>query len=218
MPHGTAIAATALVFSLLACGPVMVEREGHRVFNPSYAPVLEYRRDPWQMPEEVIASLALPADAVVADIGAGTGYFTERFSRHLVTGHVYATDVQHEMIERLQERVRERDLDNVTVLPVGFDAPGLPELCCDLVFFSSVYKEIDGRVAYMRGVRSALRLGGRVAILEFRPGDEGAGPPADVRLSAEAIIVELAEAGFALVESHDFLPRESFLVFSMRDG
>ena len=60
MPHGIVIAATALVLSLLACGPVMVEREGHRVFNPSYALFLEYRRDQWQMPEEVIASLALP--------------------------------------------------------------------------------------------------------------------------------------------------------------
>ncbi len=217
MPLPTSLARLGLVLSVLACGPVTLEREGHRVFNPAYVPALDYRRDKWQRPEEVLASLALPADAVVADIGAGGGYFTERFSRHLSVGRVYATDVQGEMIELLRKRVRERGLDNVEVVRVGFDGPGLPEPCCDLVFFSSVYKEIDGRVAYMRRVRSVLRCGGRVAILEFRPGASGPGPPREMRLPAGVITAELAEAGFALVASHDFLPRESFLVFSMRD-
>ncbi len=120
------------------------------------------------------------------------------------------------MIERLNDRVRDRGLANVTVVRAAFDDPGLPEGCCDLVFLSSVYKEIEGRVAYMRRVQPLLRPGGRVAILEFRPGAPGWGPPEAMRLAPEAIVAELGEAGFVLVESHDFLPRESFLVFAYR--
>jgi len=205
----------ALALAATGCGPMMIEREGHRVFNPNYARFLEMEaRDAWQLPEQVVEALALPQDAVVADIGAGGGYFTERFARRLLAGRVYATDAQAEMIERLDERVRERALDNVTVVHGGFDDPRLPEACCDLVFLSSVYKEIDARVAYMRKVRRLLRPGGRVAILEFRPGARGFGPPKQERMAAEQIGAELAEAGFVLVESHDFLPREWFLVFA----
>ncbi len=207
-------AALALALYATACSPFMIEREGRLVYNPAWAWALEIGREAWQKPQEVLSALALPEDAVVADIGAGGGYFTERLSRALPSGHVFATDVQDSMIERLNDRVRDHELANVTVVRAGFDDPGLAEGCCDLVFLSSVYKEIEGRVAYMRRVRPLLRPGGRVAILEFRPGVPGAGPPQAVRLAPEAIVAELGEAGFVLLESHDFLPRESFLVFA----
>jgi ubiquinone/menaquinone biosynthesis C-methylase UbiE len=196
----------------------MIEVEGRRVYNPAWAWALEVGRDGWQQPDAVLSALALPESAVVADIGAGGGYFTERFARALPTGRVFATDVQDGMIERLDERVRRRGLANVEVVRAGFDDPGLPERCCDLVFLSSVYKEIQERVAYMGRVRRLLRPGGRVAILEFRPGAPGAGPPEAMRLAPETIIAELARAGFVLAESHDFLPRESFLVFAVDSG
>jgi ubiquinone/menaquinone biosynthesis C-methylase UbiE len=132
--------------------------------DPSYVPLLEMETpDTWQLPEEVLVALAVPPDAVVADIGAGGVYFTERFARCLLAGRVYVADAQDEMIERLDERVGERALDNVTVVRGSFDDPGLPEECCDLIFLSSVYKELDGRVAYMGKVRRLLRSGGRVA-------------------------------------------------------
>lgn len=214
----TTRAALALTLCATACGLPMIEREGRRVFNPAWAWALEFGRDDWQKPEEVLCALALPEDAVVADIGAGGGYFTERLSRALPSGHVFATDAQDGMIERLNDRVRDRGLANVTVVRAAFDDPGLPEGCCDLVFLSSVYKEIEGRVAYMRRVQPLLRPGGRVAILEFRPGAPGAGPPEAMRLAPDAIVAELGEAGFVLVESHDFLPRESFLVFARDPG
>jgi ubiquinone/menaquinone biosynthesis C-methylase UbiE len=196
-----------------ACAPPMIEVEGRQVYNPAWAWALEVRRDGWQQPDEVLAALALPETAVIADVGAGGGYFTERFARALPSGHVFASDVQDGMIERLTTRVHERELSNVTVVRGDFDDPGLPSECCDLVFFSSVYKEILGRVAYMQRVRPLLRPGGRVAILEFLPGALS-GPPQAMRLSPEAIIDELDQAGFALVERHDFLERESFLVFA----
>jgi SAM-dependent methyltransferase len=205
-----------LLLALLAtaCSPPMIEVEGRRVYNPEWAWALEVRRSSWQKPEEVMRALALPETAVVADIGAGGGYFAERFSRSLPSGHVFATDVQDGMVERLEARVRDRGLENVTVIRGRFEDPGLAPACCDLVFFSSVYKEIHGRVEYMRRVRPVLRPGGRVVILEFRPGSPGPGPPDSIRLTPDAIVEELRLAGFGLVESHDFLPRQSFLVFA----
>jgi ubiquinone/menaquinone biosynthesis C-methylase UbiE len=193
----------------------MVEREGHRVFNPTYRWFLDSsRRDAWQQPEAVLDALAIPDGAVVADVGAGSGYFAERLADRVgPAGLVYATDAQSEMIEALERRVTESGLDNVRVVRAAFDDPTLSEDCCDLVFFSSVYKEIDGRVDYMKKVAHLLRPGARVAILEFRPGAPGWGPPAEDRLAPEAVTQELGAAGYTLVASHDIPPRQYLLVF-----
>jgi ubiquinone/menaquinone biosynthesis C-methylase UbiE len=194
----------------------MYERDGHRVFNPAYLSFLDSSwRDGWQQPEAVLAALAIPEGAAVADIGAGGGYFAERLAHHVgASGVVYATDVQAQMIDALERRVSERGLDNVRVVRAAFDHPTLPDGCCDLVFFSSVYKEIDSRVAYMKKVGRLLRPGARVAILEFRPDAPGFGPPAADRMTPEQVTQELAAAGYTLVGTHDFLPREYLLVFA----
>ncbi len=211
--HWAGMAALAL---LLGCAPSLIERDGHRVFNPLYLFYLDGRsRDSWQQPERVIDALALPPDAVVADVGAGSGYFTERFARRLgAGGFVYATDVQEEMLDRLRARVARKRLANVSVVIARFDDPSLPEACCDLVFLSSVYKEIDERIAYMERVRRVLRPGGRVAILEYRPEWGGPGPPHADRLAPEIVTREMAAAGFELREQHGFLARQYFLVFA----
>jgi ubiquinone/menaquinone biosynthesis C-methylase UbiE len=205
-----------IVLLAVACGPIMVEREGRRVFNPNYSFILDGgSRDAWQKPEEVLDALAVAEGTVVADIGAGTGYFTARFSRRVgATGRVFASDVQPEMLEALRERVAEARLDNVTVVESSFSDPKLPSGCCDVVFFSSVYKEIDDREAYMRRVRRALRRGGRVAILEYRPDADGPGPPKSMRMSEAQISSEMERAGFELQEHHDFIDRELFLVYA----
>ena len=196
----------------------MHDVEGRRVFNPLYGTFLDGRnRDSWQKPDEVIAALELAPGAVVADVGAGTGYFTERLSRAVgPSGRVYATDVQDAMLRALEERVAEARLANVEVVRAGFDDPALPAACCDLVFFANVYKEIDDRVAYLRRLAPALRPAGRIAIIEYRPGGGGLGPPEEARLPEAQVARELATAGFALVARHDFLPRQYFLVFAPR--
>lgn len=207
--------AAALGLVLFACGPVMVEREGHRVFNTDYRRFLDSsRRDTWQQPEAVLDALAIPEGAVVADVGAGSGYFAERLAGRVgPAGLVYATDAQVEMVEALERRVADGGLDNVRVVHAAFDDPTLSEACCDLVFFSSVYKEIDDRVDYMKKVARTLRPGARVAILEFRPEAPGWGPPPVDRLAPEAVSRELAAAGYTLVATHDFLQRQYLLVF-----
>lgn len=194
----------------------MHEVEGRRVFNPLYRAFLDGAdRDRWQKPDEVIAALRLPPGAAVADVGAGTGYFSERFARAVgPAGRVYATDVQDAMLDALEQRVADRGLANVVVVRAGFDDPALPEGCCDVVFFANVYKEIEDRVPYARRLLPTLRPGGRVAIVDYRPGARGFGPPEQVRLPEAQVREELAAAGFALVDRHDFLPRQYFLVFA----
>ena len=188
------------------------------VFNPEYVYILESkRRDRWQKPCEVIQALGIKREDVIADIGAGGGYFMEHFSQAVgETGLVYATDVQPAMVKKLRERACALELNNVRVVHAAFDDPSLPSKCCDLVFFSSVYKEISGRIAYMKKVRQILRPQGRVAILEFRLITLGLGPPLHLRLRRSRVIKELNEAGFELVNEFKFLPREYFLIFSFQ--
>jgi ubiquinone/menaquinone biosynthesis C-methylase UbiE len=204
----------------LACPATMHDVAGRRVFNPFYRSLLDSPgRASWQRPDEVIRALALAQGAVVAEIGAGTGYFTARFARAVgPAGRVLATDVQPEMICALEELAREEDLANVTVVRAGFDDPSLPDACCDLVFLGNVYKELSGRGAYLRRLAPALRPKGRIAVVDFRPGAPGFGPPEEVRLPEAQVVAELAEAGFDLAESHGFLERQYFLVFARAPG
>ncbi len=198
-----------------ACAPTVIDYKGHKVFNPDYLFYLESPwRDTWQEPDKVIKTLHVSPGDVVADIGAGGGYFTERFSKTVgPLGLVYATDVQDVMLENLKERADARGLHNVKVVRGAFDDPMLPENSCDLVFFSSVYKEIDNRMDYMKKVRRVLKPGGRVAIIEYRPEATVVGPPVEMRLSSEQVKGELAVSGFTLEKEYDFLPREYFLIF-----
>ncbi|MFC1766143.1 class I SAM-dependent methyltransferase, partial [Planctomycetota bacterium] len=192
---------------LTGCAPTTIEKDGHRIFNPTYLFYLESdKRVQWQKPNEVIAALHLSPTDVVADVGAGGGYFTEHFSRHLSQdGHVYATDVQDVMIAKLQQRIRAQGLENVEVIKAPFDNPMLPEASCDLVFFSSVYKEIHNRPVYMEKVRRSLKPNGRVAILEYRLNEIAPGPPRNMRLTPTQITEEMETAGFHLVEEYHFL-------------
>jgi ubiquinone/menaquinone biosynthesis C-methylase UbiE len=215
-----ALIAASLCLILSGCAPTLIDVEGHRIFNPAYLFYLESGgRDEWQKPQEVLAALRLAPNAVVADIGAGGGYFTERFARHLdAGGRVYAVDVQDTMIDRLRQRVRDKGLSNVEVVKGAFDDPGLPPASCDLFFFSSVYGEIEDRAGYLRKVRRCLRPGGRVAILEYRPEAMAPGPPHQIRLTAEQIAQEFQATGLELAEEFDFLPRESFQIFRAPDA
>ena len=201
----------------VSCAPTMTDYQGHMVFNPFYLFYLEApERDEWQKPGQVLDALQVRPGLVVADIGAGGGYFSEKLSRRVgSTGHVYATDVQDVMIRELTQRVAVQSLANMTVIKGDFDDPKLPDHSCDLIFFSSVYKEISDRPLFLQRMRPALKPDGRVAIIEYCPGALAPGPPLEYRLSERQVIAELQAAGFRLVEQFDFLPREYFLVFEL---
>lgn len=208
-----------LFITATACPPRMIEVDGHRVFNPAYLWYLESEdRDRWQKPDQIIEALELSEGDVIADIGAGGGYFIEKFSKRVgQSGHVYAVDVQDIMITLLKERVNKDKLNNVTVIKGRFETPLLPSKSVDIAFFSSVYKEINERIEYMKEVRKCLKRCGRVAILEFYKDGGFAGPEYGDRLYEYQVIEELEKAGFVLIRSFDFLPQEYFLLFEIKD-
>jgi len=195
----------------------MIEVEGHRIFNPEYLWYLESEnRYQWQKPDQVIQALQIHEGTVIADIGAGGGYFTERFSNRVgKLGHVYAVDVQDIMIALLKEKVKNNNLENVTVIKGKFESPMLPLHAIDMAFFSSVYKEIDERTIYMKEVYRSLKPGGRVAIIEFYKDRGLIGPELADRLYETQVIDEMKKAGFVLIQCFDFLPKEYFLLFGI---
>jgi ubiquinone/menaquinone biosynthesis C-methylase UbiE len=168
-------------------------------------------RDAWQMPARVIETLALPPDAHVADIGAGTGYFTMRLARAVPKGTVYAVDIEPAMLDHIRKRAGTEKLANVTTQLAGKDSPQLPRPV-NTILIVDTYHHIPSRVAYFRGLKSSLLPGGKVAIIDFRK-DSPEGPPPQFRFEPDQIIGEMKEAGFQLDSRHDFLPRQLFLVF-----
>ena len=170
------------------------------------------KRDEWQKPHQVIQALALPADAVVADIGAGTGYFSVRLAHMLPKGKVYAADLEPEMVRHLAARAKRDELANLVAVQSDMDDARLPEKV-DLALFVDVFHHIDGRESYFRRLKDSLRAGGRVAIVDFKP-DSEIGPPPRARISAAHVKRQLAAAGYVLAAEHDFLPNQYFLVFT----
>jgi len=171
------------------------------------------KRDEWQKPHEVIQALALKPDAVVADIGSGTGYFAVRFANMVPRGRVYGVDIEPDMVKYLGERARRDKLDNVVAIAGAPDDPRLPEKA-DLILMVDVFHHIDDRERYFRKLRASLKPGGRIAIIDFRL-DSPDGPPRAARISPDRVVAELKGAGYTLAKEHSFLPNQYFLVFRL---
>ncbi|MSP97518.1 MAG: methyltransferase domain-containing protein [Betaproteobacteria bacterium] len=169
-------------------------------------------RDAWQKPHQVLVALALEADATVADLGAGTGYFAMRLAHFVPKGRVYAVDTEPGMVKHLAARAQESALVNVTAIQGVADDPRLPEKV-DLVLLVDVYHHLDAREKYFAMLRASLKPGGRVAVIDFKLASP-VGPPRSARLSADSVRDEMRTAGYALVQEHGFLPNQYFLVFA----
>jgi SAM-dependent methyltransferase len=188
----------------------------HRFDNPAeYAGRFDDpKRDEWQMPARVIDALGLKSGESVADIGAGTGYFTIRLAKSASKPLVYAVDIEQAMVEHTLGRARQEGLRNVIGVKADADRANLPAPV-DVVLIVDTFHHLPNRVAYFRALKQQLNAGARVAIIDWRK-DSPEGPPVEFRYSPEQISAELAEAGLALAVSHDFLPRQHFLIFNAR--
>ena len=169
------------------------------------------KRDAWQKPHEVIQALALKPDAVIADIGSGTGYFSLRFANMVSKGRVYGVDTEPDMVKYLAERAQREGLKNISAVRGQPDNPQLPEKV-DLVFLVDVYHHIEGRERYFQKLVGSLKPGGRIAVIDFRM-DSPDGPPKSARISPDQVKAELKRAGYDLAQEHAFLPKQYFLVF-----
>jgi SAM-dependent methyltransferase len=171
-------------------------------------------RDAWQKPAEIIAALKLAPDAVVADIGSGTGYFAVRLARAVPRGKVYGADVETDMVRFLNERAGREGLGNLSSHAAGNEGPNLPAPV-DLALIVDTYHHIPRRSRYFENLKSSLRPGGRVAIVDFKL-DSPTGPPVKHRIAPDQVKAEMERAGYRLAEQPEFLPYQYFLVFAPR--
>lgn len=162
-------------------------------------------RDAWQHPDDVIRALALTPTMTVADIGAGTGYFTVRLARAVPEGAVIATDVEPNMVRFVEERANREHLSNVRALQAPANGSGLAAASVDRILIVDVWHHLADRVAYARDLAAALRPGGKLYIVDFTLAAQH-GPPPSMRIAPEALIVELATAGLLATVSPVTLP------------
>jgi SAM-dependent methyltransferase len=216
-----AVARALLAAAAVLTAPLLWAQQGdqhmHRRFDDAeqWSKVFDDpARDAWQKPAEVIAALKPAADALVADIGSGTGYFAVRLARAIPRGRVYGADVEPDMVRFLNARAARENLANLSSHAAGADGPNLPSQV-DLALIVDTYHHIPRRSRYFERLRSALRPGGRVAIIDFRL-DSPTGPPPQHRIAPEQVKAEMERAGYRLQEEPGFLPYQYFLVFTPR--
>jgi len=149
-------------------------------------------------------ALHLQAASLVADIGAGTGYFSARVAKRVPEGKVFAADVEPDMVRYLGARAEREHLVNLTPVLARPDAANLPEPV-DLILVVDTYHHIDDRTRYFAGLQSSLRPSGRLVIIDFKA-DSPNGPPVQHRIPPERVMRKLAAAGYALTEKFEFLP------------
>ena len=172
-------------------------------------------RDRLQKPDEVVAALKLRGPDRIADIGAGTGYFTRRFAKASGEGTVFAVDLEPNMLRYIARRARTEGQKNIVPVLALPDSPMLPPGSVDVIFICNTIHHIENRAAYYQLLRESLAPGGRLVIVDFRKDavlEEG--PPPEMRLDRKELDGELSKAGFRLAEEHDFLPDQYFVVFS----
>lgn len=205
---------TALLVSLtfLACKTPAPVHSAHHRFDDADAWAARFedpKRDAWQKPDAVIATLALAPDAKVADIGSATGYFPVRLAKVVPNGHVYGVDVESSMVEYLNRRAEREELKNLTSILAAPDDAKIPEPV-DLVMMVNTYHHVEARPAYFAKLAGSVKPGGKLAIIDYKL-ESKMGP--SEKLSAAQVEAELKEAGWRLEQSHDLLPEQYFLVF-----
>lgn len=173
-------------------------------------------RDAWQQPDKVVRALPIAGRAaIVADIGAGSGYFTRRLAARVPEGRVYAVDVDGEFADYLLDHREAWGTPNIEPHLAMYDDPMLPGGELDLVFTANTYAYIRDRVGYFEKVRAALKPGGRLAVLDFRPDaqvPQHMAPDPRFRVSRDDAVRELELAGFRVVDEPAFLELQWFLV------
>lgn len=210
-----ALLLTAQAFAQSAAAPhAMRSRHGDPV---AYIASLEDpARDAYQKPDEVLKALALRAGEVVADIGAGSGYFTLRFARAVgEAGRIYAVDVSPDMIRHLNRRLRDAKVANVVSVLSEPDDPLLADASLDRAVLVDTWHHIEDRAPYLARLKRLLRPGGQVVHIDFHKRELPIGPPLAMKISREDLLRQMQEAGFRLVAEHTFLPYQYFLVFGL---
>lgn len=186
-----------------------------RLFPPQDLGLLEAPdRDLWQRPDQIMDSLAIADASVVADVGAGSGWFSIHLARRVgPQGIVYAEDVQREMLNAISRRVLREGLANVRPVLGRASDPRLPAGVIDAVLLVGVYHEIEDRVTMLRNIAASLKPQGRIGVVDFRLDGTGPGPEPDERVSPDVVVRDAKNAGLRLIRQEPFLQYQYFLIF-----
>lgn len=211
-----ALTMTCLAVFLLFTSAAAQSRARHgRLFPPEDLGLLEGPdRNAWQKPDQIMDELKIADGSIVADLGAGGGWFTVRLARRVgPNGIVYAEDIQPQMVESINRRVSREGLTNVRTILGTAEDPKLPR-GLDAVLIVAVYQEMADPVTLLRNVATALKPNGRIGIIDFKLDGGGPGPPLDERVEPEVVLRDAEMAGLVLLSKPTFLRYQYLLIFS----
>jgi len=212
-------ALVAVLFSvLLAQGTGTHPVSGRRI-----APVMGFQAAAWlerpervqeEDPERALNVLKIAKGSSVADVGAGSGYWTVKLAERVgPDGKVFSTDLQPQMLEILGRRLTAGGIANVTLVQGAVDDPKLPTVSVDLALMVDVYHELSQPQAMLRGLREALKPGGRLVLLEYRKEDPSIPIKFEHKMSVAEAKLEVEHEGFTLAEVNEALPWQHILIF-----
>jgi arsenite methyltransferase len=191
-----------------------MKQQPEKLFKPENSERLDDpEREERQKPEEVIRNLNLKPGFQVADLGAGTGYFTFRLAKAVAPGgKVFAVDRQEKMLEIIRSKNREAGLKNIKLILSQPDDPLLPENSLDLVLLVGVYHELEKPEKILSKIKASLKPEGELAVIDLKK-SAPFGPPRSIKKSALTVIKEIKACGFSLSRKLNFLAYQYFLVF-----
>lgn len=218
---------TALVLALsIGFVAVAEAQRRHPVSGRVFAPVMGVAGAGWlerpereaeEAPAKALAALELKPGMVVADIGAGSGYYTSRMAKLVgATGKVYATDIQQGMIDLLNRRIQAEGLTNVTPVLGAMEDPTLPAAAIDLAIMVDVYHELQNPQVFLQKLRPVFKPGGRLVLVEFRKEDPNVPILAVHKMSVAEVKLELEAEGFVLDTVIDVLPWQHIIVLRVK--
>ena len=221
----TRVLAIGLLAALLAAAIGAQAPGVHPISGRRFAPVMGYQgagwleraeRDEEEAPNVALSALKIARGSTVADIGAGSGFITERLAARVgPAGRVYANDVQPQMLQLLAARLAKKKIANVTLVQGDIDDPKLPAASIDLEIMVDVYHEFSQPQAMLRRLREALKADGRMVLLEYRKEDPNIPIRAEHKMSVAEAKLEVEAEGFTLSKVDESLPRQHILIFTV---
>jgi predicted methyltransferase len=219
------IAAWVLLVSLVWSATAEAQRR-HPVSGRVLAPTMGVAGAGWlerperedeEAPSKALDELGLKPGMVVADIGAGSGYYSVRMAKRVgPSGRIYATDIQQGMLDIIGRRITADHLDNITTVLGGFDDPNLPAASLDLAIMVDVYHELQSPQAFLQKLRAAFKPGGRLVLLEYRKEDPKIPILQVHKMSVAEVKAELEAEGFELTGVIETLPWQHLFVLRVK--
>ncbi|QOY92176.1 methyltransferase domain-containing protein [Paludibaculum fermentans] len=199
------------------------QQERHPITGRAYAGVMGMGGAPWldrddrereENPQLAVKLLGIQAGDIVADVGAGSGYYTELLANRVgPAGKVYASDLQPGMLQLIRERIEKKGLKNIQVVQASEASPNLPNAALDLILMVDVYHEFSKPQEMLRAMRGSLKPGGRLVLLEYRKEDAAVPIREEHKMSVAGVRAEVEPEGFRFEKVLPDLPWQHILIF-----